>query len=113
MREIPNTNEIVSFMHCGLCLKQLPAGKSPREWAQLEVGWTKLGLQVWCRRHECNVLHVDFQGQRHPANVTMRLDTWLKQFRPSSFAPNGAGSGSPKPERVNRRKPRKTKPPQQ
>jgi hypothetical protein len=66
-REIPITNEIKLFMHCHKCLQEKPSNKSPREWAQLEVGWTKLGLQVWCKRHECNVCHIDFQGQKHPA----------------------------------------------
>ena len=70
IREIPNTNSISAFMHCDRCLKEKPADLSPREWASLECGWTKLGFQVWCKRHEANVIHMDFQGQQHPANVT-------------------------------------------
>lgn len=70
MRDIPNTNEILMFFHCELCIKELPPDTSPREWAQLEVGWTKLGFQVWCKRHESNVCHIDFEGQKHPANTT-------------------------------------------
>ena len=60
---------IHAYMHCAKCLAEKPKGKSPREWARLEVGWTQQGLQVWCKRNECNVMHIDFQGQRHPANV--------------------------------------------
>ena len=67
-------NEIVMFLHCGRCLAEKPEGTSPREWASLEVGWTQLGIQVWCKRHECNVLNVDFEGKKHPANVGARLD---------------------------------------
>lgn len=66
---IPATNEIIQFMHCGLCVKEKPRNVSPREWAQLEIGWTPHGLQVWCRRHETNVCHVDFEGAQHPANM--------------------------------------------
>lgn len=33
-----NANEIGMFLHCGLCLRTVPAGESPRSWAQLEVG---------------------------------------------------------------------------
>lgn len=58
------SNDIVTFFHCRQCLGELPEGVSPREWAQLEVGWTKLGFQVWCRRHEINVIHTDFRGQK-------------------------------------------------
>ena len=37
-------------------------GQSPREYAQLEFGFTKPGVQVWCKRHEVNVMHIDFEG---------------------------------------------------
>ena len=65
----PATNEIVTFFHCSLCIKELPSGISPRDWAQLEVGWTPHGIQIWCKRHECNVAHIDFEGAQHPANL--------------------------------------------
>lgn len=67
---IPSTNEIVQYMHCSKCLSDIPSGVSPAQHARLEVGWTKLGLQVWCRRHNCNVMHVDFEGAQHKANTT-------------------------------------------
>jgi len=69
-RNIPNTNEIKGFMHCSKCLHEKPDGVSPADWARVNVGWTKLGLQVWCVRHDTNVVHIDFQGQTHPANTT-------------------------------------------
>ena len=69
-REIKNTNEIQSFFHCGSCMGQKPEHTSPRDWSQLEVGYTVLGIQVWCKRCECNILHMDFQGQKHPANLS-------------------------------------------
>ena len=62
-------NSIVMFFHCRRCLEEMPEGTSPREWAQLEVGWTQIGLQVWCRRHEVNIMHVDFEGAQHPARM--------------------------------------------
>lgn len=71
-RPIPNSNEILSFFHCGQCIAEKPANVSPREWVRFEAGFTKLGIQIWCVRHECNVLHVDFEGLKHPANTTAR-----------------------------------------
>lgn len=68
-RAVPNTLEIVRYMHCALCLAELPAGESPASFARLSVGFTKLGVQVWCARHEANVMHVDFEGACHPANT--------------------------------------------
>ena len=67
-----NKNEIEMFFHCGLCLKELPSGVSPSEYARLNVGFSPLGMQVWCERHDCNVCHIDFQGQTHPANTTRK-----------------------------------------
>ena len=61
--EVPNN--IVSFIHCKLCLEEFyaqPSDLSPREYAQVEIGFTKPGIQVWCKRHEVNIMHIDFEG---------------------------------------------------
>lgn len=69
-KELSNKNKIEMFLHCALCFKEKPDSISPRDFARLEVGWTVEGIQVWCVRHECNILHVDFESQTHPANTT-------------------------------------------
>jgi len=66
---IPSEKSIDLYIHCSRCIDELPTDQSPRQWAQLEVGWTAIGLQVWCKRHELNVMHIDFQGATHPANT--------------------------------------------
>lgn len=43
--------EIVRFMWCRQCA--VGTGKP-----QLEVGLTRTGIQVWCKRHEMNVAHL-------------------------------------------------------
>jgi hypothetical protein len=65
-------NNIVAYLHCKKCLDELPGGQSPRDYAAIEVGWTKWGFQAWCKRHEANMLHVDFEGLTHPACTTRR-----------------------------------------
>lgn len=65
----PEHNNIEMFFHCVLCLEELPPNTSPQEWGELEVGWTTVGLQVWCKRHDCNVMHVDFEQTKHPATT--------------------------------------------
>lgn len=62
MGEPPDTNSIDIFMHCRNCMPLKPPDKSPRDWASLEVGWTGHGMQVWCKRCDINVVHVDFMG---------------------------------------------------
>ena len=72
---ISDDNKIESFLHCGLCINELKAmggEQSPRDYANVSVGWNKEGLQVWCNRHDCNILHVDFEGVQHPASTTRK-----------------------------------------
>lgn len=61
--------DIKSYIHCSKCFKDMPDGKSPQTWAMLDIGFTDIGIQVWCRRHNSNVMHIDFQGHRHPADL--------------------------------------------
>lgn len=65
--------QIAAYMHCGLCLEQKPNDISPQDWARLSAGWTDRGLQVWCDRHNCNVLNIDFEGHKLPAITSRRL----------------------------------------
>lgn len=71
-------NSIQMYCHCKQCMdelrngewqkhvsrKQIAQGMSPREYAQLEAGWTELGLQVRCVRHDNNIVHIDLKGQK-------------------------------------------------
>lgn len=70
-------NEIELYFQCSLCMQELmelEIEQSPQEYQQIEVGWTKKGLQVWCKRHDCNIVHIDFEGQKHPANCEIALE---------------------------------------
>jgi len=72
---VPNDNRITSFLGCVMCIAEMREKEidmSYREYARLEIGFTKQGLQAICVRHEVNVLHVDFEGHRHPANTSAR-----------------------------------------
>ena len=70
--KIKNTNQIQLFLHCSLCLEEQPEDQSPKEFQKIEVGWTKQGIQVWCTRHNCNIMHMDFEGSQHYANISRR-----------------------------------------
>ena len=72
-REIPNTNEINNFLHCALCISELPADESLQSYTRYEVGYTEIGLQIWCKRHNCNIIHLDFAGQKFYANTSREL----------------------------------------
>ena len=63
-------NKIFSFYHCRECLDEICAKQSigdevsPREYANYEFGATEKGFQLWCVRHEKNILALDLLGQK-------------------------------------------------
>jgi len=65
-RSVPE-NDIQLYLHCRVCLSEIPENQSAGDYQQLEVGWTAAGLQVWCKRHDMNVVNIDFEGHQHPA----------------------------------------------
>ena len=67
----PVPNEIELFFQCAECLKDRPEGMSPQDYQYSSTGWTEKGLQVWCIRHEINIVHIDFEGHVHPAVTTI------------------------------------------
>ena len=74
-----NEKGIVSYLHCALCIDEWSKSDdamSPSDYQNhmVEVGWTKEGLQVWCKRHDCNIIHVDFEGMRHRADTTRKKE---------------------------------------
>jgi len=67
-REIPTDNCIQLYFHCRKCLEEIPPGITPAQWRLISVGFTEIGIQAWCDRHNCNIFHIDFEGQQHPCN---------------------------------------------
>jgi hypothetical protein len=65
-------NRIRQAVVCEACHDEFIAGrtdaKSLQSYTALDVGFTDRGLQVWCRRHDCNVVHVDFAGHKLAAD---------------------------------------------
>ncbi len=59
-------SDISVYFHCKKCMDELPYDTSPRDYQRLQVGWTLHGLQVWCNRHDVNIVHIDFEGQKRP-----------------------------------------------
>ena len=56
---IENGLQIEANIYCEACQRERPDCITPQKWSRLDVGWTENGLQVWCRRHDCNVLQID------------------------------------------------------
>lgn len=55
---------IGTYFHCKRCFEVLPNGMSMRDFSRFAVGFTPQGLQVWCTRHDANIIHIDFAGQK-------------------------------------------------
>jgi len=73
-RELSAQNCIGMYLHCGMCLDEwkngMAFGESPESYQRMQAGWTKEGLQLRCTRHRVNIIHIDFEGIKHPANLT-------------------------------------------
>ena len=65
-------NKITNQIVCSKCeiefMKAETGRRSLQEYSILDVGFTNIGVQVWCRRHEVNVVHIDFDGNRLDAD---------------------------------------------
>jgi len=57
---------------CSKCADEVARGVagavSMRDYGRLEAGFTETGMQVWCMRHDVNVVHVDFGGAKPQAD---------------------------------------------
>lgn len=59
---------IKEILICNQCYQEYHAGltdsKSLQQYTILDVGLTDMGIQVWCRRHNVNVVHINFGGKK-------------------------------------------------
>ena len=74
-RDMDQSRRILRFIHCAQCVREFPEvlrqGEcmSLADFQAIEVGYTDVGLQVWCKRHNRNIVHFDFEGVSHPSAV--------------------------------------------
>ena len=63
---------IKNHIVCNKCIKELSTLSSKdinlKNFVKFEVGFTSLGIQIWCVRHNINVCHIDFDGNQLPAD---------------------------------------------
>ena len=66
-------------MNCKECQQEYMDGKygrnkSMQEMARLEVGRTKTGIQVWCVRHDKNIVHIDLPDNHMLMNIPLHCE---------------------------------------
>ena len=65
-------NGIEQNIICSKCETEFLLGstdsRSLQDYSRLDIGFTSIGVQVWCRRHDVNVVHIDFAGQKPTAD---------------------------------------------
>ena len=63
---------IKNHIVCNKCIKELSTLSSKdinlRNFVKFEVGFTSLGIQIWCIRHNINVCHIDFDDNQLSAD---------------------------------------------
>ena len=59
-------NNIIAPVVCETCLQEYKNILNPsfalRDFIEIDVGFTEIGIQIWCRRHDKNICHIDFDG---------------------------------------------------
>jgi len=48
-------------------------GNNMVERSNLIIGFTEIGIQIWCRTHDDNVCHIDFESMKHPINTGVAM----------------------------------------
>ena len=38
--------------------------KSLQDYSKIDAGFTDRGIQLWCQRHQVNICHIDFEGEK-------------------------------------------------
>ena len=65
-------NNIKEPIVCASCFKEYETLQNPditlRDYIKVDVGFTRIGIQVWCQRHNKNICHIDFEGNRPSAD---------------------------------------------
>jgi hypothetical protein len=92
-------NRIDMYLNCPRCLDELPHDVTPRDWERLNVGVTNEGVQIWCVRHDVNVMVLDFLGQKIRANFDQETPKRKSELT-SARAPRPRKLGSRRPERT-------------
>lgn len=77
--KISNLFEISAFLHCKLCFDELPENLSLKDYTNYDIGYTKIGIQIWCKKHNCNVIHIDFNGNKFYADTTQARPVLVKK----------------------------------
>ena len=42
--------------------------KSLQDYSKIDVGFSDRGLQIWCQRHQLNICHINFNGEKPEAD---------------------------------------------
>ena len=64
----PNIDSYVACTKCAKEVADIEPKISLQDYAAIDVGFTNWGLQIWCRRHQVNIVHIDFGGVQLPAD---------------------------------------------
>ena len=65
-------NQIKEPIICAACMDEFSKGLSDaaslRDFMRMDIGFTTRGLQVWCQRHDRNIVEINFDGQMPEAD---------------------------------------------
>jgi hypothetical protein len=62
-------SEINQLIYCGDCIETNVYELSHQ---QVKVGFTSIGLKVWCLQHDKEVIHIDFNNAKEKLKLLQR-----------------------------------------
>tara|TARA_B100001093_G_scaffold502409_1_gene555346 strand:+ start:2371 stop:2613 length:243 start_codon:yes stop_codon:yes gene_type:complete len=61
-------NQIKETIVCVKCSDEFMSGstdaKSLQDYSSIDAGFTNIGIQLWCQRHQVNICHINFEGNK-------------------------------------------------
>ena len=58
--------EALTYLHCRHCINQKPKNQSAEEYARISVASTKVGILIWCVRHDEMIAHFPYDWGTEP-----------------------------------------------
>jgi len=76
-------NNIKEPIVCSACLDEFAKGQTDAKtigsYLRMDIGFTQRGIQVWCQRHDANIVEIDFAGFQPEADFRALIPKENKQ----------------------------------
>ena len=95
--EMKGSKQTKRYIHCAKCMDERPDNVSPKEYGNYEIGFTEMGIEVWCKRHDELVTYINLYDIWNVINTFKEIQGKEKmpyipvkeEYRPDSLIHTG------------------------